>query len=135
MQILLTIIDVWLPDLKFYGDECARRLSKTPRYFETVSSQIKYLYEHGENFSIRHLIMPNHIDCCSIPILRWMRENIPDALINLMEQYHPDMYSNPNSKLYSPRYDDINRFPSIDEINRVLKEASVLALNYELVSR
>lgn len=135
MQILLTFVDIWLPDLKFFEDECARRLSKTSKYFETVSRHIKYLYDNQENFSIRHLIMPNHIDCCSLPILNWVRENIPDALINLMEQYHPDMYSNPNSRLYNSKYVDISRYLTRDEIKRVLSEAKRLELNFELISR
>ena len=133
-RILLTVIDVWLPDLKFYNNKCATRLCRTPWYFDTVSKFIKELYDRGEDFSIRHLIMPNHLECCTYPILDWMSKSIPRALINLMDQYHPDSYTNPNTREYNPRYKDINRKLTNLEINNVMKKAVEKNINHEIIT-
>ena len=28
---------------------------------------------------VRHLLLPGHFDCCYRPVVRWMRENLPDV--------------------------------------------------------
>ncbi len=134
LSILRTIMDVWLPDLKFYRKECARFLSRTPWYFETVSKMIKQIYDWGESFSIRHLIMPGHVECCSIPILQWISKNVPDALVNIMDQYHPDSFASPLSKDYNPRYEPISRYPSKEEVKTVVDYAKSMGLNFEAVT-
>ena len=40
-------------------------LAKTPWYWETVTRNIALIAQWGEDFSIRHLVMPNHAaDAC-----------------------------------------------------------------------
>ncbi len=134
MKLLIDLMDIWLPDIKFFPNECSLRLSKTPRYFETVSKWVKFIYDRGESFSIRHLVMPNHVDCCSIPILSWVQRNVPTALINLMPQYRPEMWADPRSPMYRPELSDISRILTQEEFNRVLRHADELGLNYKTVS-
>lgn len=134
LSILRTLMDVWLPDLKFYSKKCARELSRTPWYFETVSQAIKQIYEWGESFSIRHLVMPNHVECCTRPILEWISEELPEALVNIMAQYHPDSFTDPSSPDYNPRYEEIARVPSREEIHKAYKIADRLGLTYEQVT-
>ncbi len=134
LRILRTVMDVWLPDLKFYHKDCARRLARTPWYFETVTDMIKRIYDWREDFSIRHLIMPNHVDCCTKPILDWIKQEVPDALVNIMDQYHPDSLANPRSPDYNPKLEDISRFPTIFEIKEACDHASELGLNYEEIT-
>jgi putative pyruvate formate lyase activating enzyme len=38
---------------------------------------------------VRHLVLPNHVECCSIPVLEWIAKNVPNALVNVMDQYRP----------------------------------------------
>ena len=131
MKILRTIIDIWLPDFKFGNNNCARRLSRTPRYFETISRNHKLLYEWDEEMVIRHLIMPNHIDCCSKPIMDWIIEKIPETPVNIMDQYHPDSFTNKASPNYNKRYEDICSYPSSDEIQNVLLYALELGIDFK----
>ncbi|MHA2101395.1 MAG: 4Fe-4S cluster-binding domain-containing protein, partial [Candidatus Kariarchaeaceae archaeon] len=105
MKILRTVIDIWLPDFKFGNNDCARRLSRTPRYFETISRNHKLIYSWGENMAIRHLIMPNHVECCSEPIMDWIRKEIPQTPVNIMDQYHPDSFAKKGSPKYNNRYE------------------------------
>jgi len=42
-------------------------------------------------FLIRHLVMPDHLDCCTRPILKWISENLgKDVRVNVMFQYRPE---------------------------------------------
>ncbi len=134
LRILRTVMDVWLPDLKFYSKECARELSRTPWYFETVTKMIKQIYEWGESFSIRHLIMPNHVECCTRPILEWIASEVPAALVNIMDQYHPDSFTDPISPEYNPRFESVSRFPTREEIQRVYELADELGIVYEQIT-
>jgi len=132
-RILRCLIDVWLPDFKM-TDKCALRIARTPWYFETVSRNHKMVYEWGEDMVVRILIMPGHNDCCIKPILRWIAENMPDVPINLMDQYHPDNFCNPASPKFDPRYADLARFPTREEILEAYSYAKELGLNFEPLS-
>jgi hypothetical protein len=100
MTILRVLTDVWLPDFKFGPGRCAMTLAKTPWYWETVTRNIELLDEWGEDFSIRHLVMPNHIECCTGPVLEWIAERVPAAPVNVMAQFHPDNFCDPASAKY-----------------------------------
>ena len=130
-ELLCIIMDIWLPDLKYFDEKCSRRLSKIPRYFEVVSSFILKMYQNNENFVIRHLILPNHVNCCSIPILRWIHKHIPEAPLNIMTQYHPDMNTNPNNVLYNEKYSDLSRKLNKEEIDKVFEIADSLNIQYK----
>ncbi len=134
LRILLLLIDVWLPDLKFGNNKCALTLARTPWYWETVTDNIKRVYEQGEDMVIRHLIMPNHVECCTKPVLDWIAENTPDVPVNIMDQYYPDNLCDPYSPKYDPYYKDIARYPSREEILEAYRYAKRLGLNFEALS-
>jgi putative pyruvate formate lyase activating enzyme len=134
MKILRLLMDVWLPDLKFGPDRCAVKLSRTPWYWETVTDNIKQIYEWGEDFTIRHLVMPNHVECCTYPVLDWVAETMPDVPVNIMDQYHPDNYCAPQSSKYDEKYAEIARRPTSDEIRRAYRYARDLDLRFEGLS-
>ena len=33
--------------------------------------------------------MPNHVECCSKPILDWIADNLKNVRVNVMAQYRP----------------------------------------------
>jgi putative pyruvate formate lyase activating enzyme len=129
MEILSDLVDIWLPDFKYGNDGCALRLSRAVRYFEVVSRNHRIAYENGD-MVIRHLVLPNHFECCTRPVLEWIAANCPRALVNVMEQYHPD-YRVPQEP---ERYREIARMPLWDEIVRARKYAGRLGIAYEQVS-
>jgi len=88
MDILRYTIDLYLTDFKYGNNSCAKNLSKIDRYFEIVTRNHEIAYRNGEMI-VRHLILPNHIDCCSKPVIDWISENIPNAAVNIMDQYYP----------------------------------------------
>ncbi len=134
MRILRLLIDVWLPDFKFGPGRCAVTLSKTPWYWETVTSNLRMLYDWGEDFTIRHLVMPNHVECCTRPVLEWIAKNMPDAPVNIMDQYHPDNLCDPRSPKYREEYVQISRRSTRQEILEAFGYAKDFGLNFESLS-
>lgn len=119
MNILNKVIDVYLPDFKYGNDACAKKLSSVDRYWETVTRNL--LLSEGE-ICIRHLVLPNHIKCCSFPVLEWIAKNIGErAIINIMDQYHPCFKAN--------EYEEINRRLTSEEFEKVTNYARRLGLN------
>jgi len=58
----------------------------------------------GEDFSIRHLVMPNHVECCTYPVLEWIAEYMPTVPVNVMAQFHPDNFCDSASTKYREKY-------------------------------
>lgn len=134
MHVLRSLMDAWLPDFKFGPGKCALDLSRTPWYWDTVTNNLRLIHEWGEDFVIRHLIMPNHVECCTKPVLDWIARNMPEVPINIMDQYYPDNLCDSSSQKYRERYKEISRSPTEEEIIRSYQYAKDLGLNYETLS-
>ena len=128
MDLLKHVIDIWLPDFKYGNDDCALRLSKVPRYVEVVGRNHKTAVEWGDMI-IRHLVLPNHVDCCSKNVLKWIADNLPKdrVLVNIMDQYRPEY------KAY--QYKEIARRPKMEELEEVYEYADRLGLLWRDISR
>ncbi len=122
------IIDIYLPDFKYFNTNTARRFSNAPDYPETATEAIKEMYrqvgkldlDHEGNAKkgllIRHLILPNHREE-SFEILEWIAENLSNEVcLSLMSQYRPC------NKLPN----DINRGIFAEEYAAVLDKAEKL---------
>lgn len=87
MQLLDGVMDLYLTDFKYGNNRCGKELSGVENYFEVISRNHEML--RGRDTIIRHLVLPGHLECCTQPILEWIRENRPDAVVNVMSQYRP----------------------------------------------
>jgi putative pyruvate formate lyase activating enzyme len=134
MKLLRIVMDVWLPDFKFGPERCAPLLSKTPFYWETVTENLRLIYSWGEDFTIRHLVMPNHVECCTAPVLKWVAENMPDAPVNIMDQYHPDNFCDPGHAKFNEKYRDLARRATREEIRQALRYGKELGIRFESLS-
>jgi len=120
MRLLDGIIDVYLTDFKYGDDDCAKRLSKVDNYTKIVKRNHKIAYKQGE-IIIRHLVIPNHIKCCSEPILQWICKNVPEVAVNVMAQYKPEYHAY--------EYKDIARPLSAEEYVQVKNYANKLNIH------
>jgi len=121
MKLLDGIVDVYLSDFKFGPGKCSERLTKVKRYWEVVSRNHLIAVEQAE-LVIRHLILPNHVECCSFPILEWIAENIKEkCIVHIMDQYYPCWKAE--------EIPEINRRITPEEFSRVLRKAEELGLN------
>ncbi len=95
------IIDIYLPDLKYFSPELASRFSGTPDYFHNAHQVIQEMYCQQptlclseENVAtqgliIRHLVLPGQA-ADSGAVLGWIAHNLsPYVCLSLMSQYHP----------------------------------------------
>jgi putative pyruvate formate lyase activating enzyme len=130
MRILRLLTDVWLPDFKFGPGRCAMNLARTPWYWKTVTGNLLLLRDWGENLTIRHLVMPDHVECCTYPVLDWIAEHMPEVPVNLMDQYRPENFCEPGSAKYRPQYAEIARRPQPSEIRDAYRHAERLGLHY-----
>jgi putative pyruvate formate lyase activating enzyme len=121
MQLLDGIVDVYLTDFKYGNDRCAEQLSKVKNYFSVVSRN--HLLAAGQaEMVVRHLLLPDHVECCTIPILDWLAEKLRDrSIVNVMGQYTPEFRACDRI--------DINRKVTDDELKTSINYAKRLKLN------
>ncbi|MEW6069511.1 MAG: radical SAM protein [Candidatus Thermoplasmatota archaeon] len=126
MKLLDGIVDVYLTDFKYGNNKCAERLSKVDNYFEIVSRNHKIGNKQCE-LIIRHLVLPNHVECCSKPTLDWIASNLnlENVRVNVMAQYRPEYRAH--------EYDDINKRLSLREFEEAWEYGRKLGL--DLVER
>ncbi len=110
MNILNGIIDMYLSDFKYGNDTCALRLSKVKGYFGVVARNHMTGSRHAE-LTVRHLVLPGHIECCTKPVLEWTAKNLKDrCMVNLMAQYYPcwkaHLYPEINKRLTPSEFEE-----------------------------
>ncbi|AZT90922.1 radical SAM protein [Caldicellulosiruptor changbaiensis] len=100
IELLRGYVDIFLPDLKYFDDEIAKKYSNAPFYFEYATKSILKMYEivgdvkieNGimkKGVIIRHLVLPMHTND-SIKVLSWIKDNLKGkVLLSLMSQYYP----------------------------------------------
>jgi putative pyruvate formate lyase activating enzyme len=95
------IVDIYMPDFKFWTPETAQELAKAADYPDVARAAIKEMQHQVGNLEVdeqglarrgllvRHLVMPGGLEETR-EILRFLaREISPDALVNVMGQYRP----------------------------------------------
>ena len=130
LNVLRDLIDIWLPDFKYGNNECALRLSAIKNYFDVVTRNLSVICSSGDPIIVRHLVLPNHLDCCTEPVLRWIAGHCRNALVNIMDQYRPMFWVLRASR----RYRDIARRLYRSEIMRAYSLADELGLDYKEIS-
>ncbi len=122
MKLLDGVVDMYLSDFKYGNDECARRLSGVENYFEVVSRNHLLAAQQGE-FTVRHLVLPNHLRCCTEKVFDWMSKNIKErCIVNVMDQYTPYW------KAFE--HEDINRRLEREEFELAVSMAREKGLNF-----
>lgn len=128
IRSLQGLIDVYLPDLKYFDSDVSKKYSNAENYFEKASKAVlemqrqvgKSVIKDGimkKGMIIRHLVLPKNTDQ-SIKILRWIKDNLPiDTYISLMSQYVPYVkteYKELNRRIVTAEYQKV-----IDEFERL----------------
>ena len=122
LEKLEGLVDVYLPDLKYFSSEKSTAYAKCPDYFEKASRAIlemhrqqpKAEFKDGiiqKGLIIRHLVLPKNVEE-SKNILLWIKNNLPnDTIISIMSQYTPygniDEFKELNRKLTTAEYNKV----------------------------
>lgn len=127
IHLMEGVVDIYMPDFKFWDSHKAGRYLKAEDYPETAKRVIKEMYrqvgnlvldEHGlakRGVLLRHLVMPGDLEGTRA-ILNWVKNELsPTAYVNLMDQYHP--------AYKTKRYPEIDRVLSNSEFGSAVKVA------------
>lgn len=126
LDCLNGIVDIYLPDLKYFNNDKAIKYSKAENYFDvainaitTMKNQVGDLIIDENDIAksgiiIRHLVLPNN-ESDSYDILIELKERgFLNSYISLMSQYSPEFmakdYKNINRKLYVKEYNEVLNF-------------------------
>ncbi len=119
-ELLDGIFDVWLADFKFGNNACAERLAKTPDYVRVVQENLLWANAHSE-LIVRHLLMPDHVDCCWRPVAEWLATELPGVKVNLRSGFWPAWQVH--------RHTELRRAVSALESDRAIALAQKFGLN------
>ena len=133
IKALAGLIDVYLPDLKYFDDKYAIKYSHAPNYFETSKKAIYEMFcQVGEcKFSeegmiekgviIRHLMLPGLLSD-SKKILDYIHSTYNNKVfVSIMNQYTP--------KFNSDKYPEINKSVNPKHYERLIAYALDLGLS------
>lgn len=140
------LIDVYLPDLKYFGSEKSTQYAKCPDYFEKASKAILEMYRQQpktefkdgiiqKGLIIRHLVLPKNTDE-SKNILLWIKNNLPsDIYISIMSQYTPygeiSDFKELNRRLTTAEYNKVvDFFVELGLVNGFMQEKSSSQTKY-----
>ena len=112
LSLLRGLVDIYLPDFKYYSPELAAKYSNATDYRERAEEALEFMYdmlgdaEFDENgmmkkgVIVRHLVLPGQRKD-SIACLRRLAEIMPvgGIKLSLMSQYTPDFYRGEDKNL------------------------------------
>ncbi|MEJ2237030.1 MAG: radical SAM protein [Gemmatimonadales bacterium] len=137
VQLMDGIVDIYMPDLKYWSSEPSKEYLKADDYPRAARSAVKAMHEQVGALSIddqgiarrgllvRHLVMPNGLEETRA-LLEWIACELgPNTYVNLMDQYHPA------GKVSGNRYRDINRRITSAEFRQALEIADRLGLRLD----
>jgi putative pyruvate formate lyase activating enzyme len=140
LQLLDGIVDIYMPDFKFWKRQTAKRLAKAPDYPERTRAAITEMHRQVGDLKfgpdglarrgvlIRHLVMPGQVDESSC-ILRWLADEISrDTYVNIMGQYRPEYEVGRVGRTGEPKYAEIERCPRRDELSEAYNAARAAGL-------
>jgi putative pyruvate formate lyase activating enzyme len=129
LELLDGIVDIYMPDFKYWDSEMARKYCRAPDYPQVARRVLKEMYrqvgdlvmdEDGlakRGLLIRHLVMPGDVAGTG-EIMRWIAQELsPTTYVNLLAQYYPA------GKVTRSEFPEINRRVTPIEYERALDEA------------
>ncbi len=103
LRLLDGVVDIYLPDAKYWEKDTAGRLSGAPDYPDVMKDAIREMFRQVGHLEtrrvgdvrvaergvlVRHLVLPGHLDE-TLRILEWLGKEFPGAHVNVMDQYWP----------------------------------------------
>jgi len=102
LQLLNGIVDIYMPDFKYWDTEASAQFLKAKDYPERARAAIREMHRQVGDLAIdenrlarrgllvRHLVMPSAL-ADTARILEWLAQEIsPRTYVNVMDQYSPD---------------------------------------------
>ena len=135
LRLLEGIVDVYMPDFKFWKPETALALARASDYPERARQAILEMHRQvgplklgpdglaRRGVLVRHLVMPGQEDEAAA-IFDWLaREVSPDTYVNIMGQYRPDYQVGRIAANGTAKHPEIDRAPRPEEIESAFAAA------------
>ena len=140
LRLMDGLVDIYMPDFKFWHRETALRLCRAKNYPEVARAAIREMHRQvgdlrfgpdglaRRGLLVRHLVMPGQTDEAAA-ILEWLAEEIsPDTYVNVMGQYRPEYEVGALARDGRPKHADIDRSPSPSEMEAAIAAARAAGL-------
>lgn len=101
LKLLEGLVDIYLPDIKYFDSAPALKYSGAADYFERASEAVKEMFRQvgllktddsgiaQKGIIIRHMVLPGNISQ-AVKVFSWVRENFPPEIsVSVMRQYTP----------------------------------------------
>jgi len=140
LKLLEGIVNVYLPDIKYYKNESSIKYSDANDYFKISTNAVLEMYNQTgkavfnsdgiiqKGVVIRHLVLPG-MTGESIKILNWIKSNLPsdDIVVSIMSQYTPfyksHLFPEIDRRIIRKEYDKVlNHFIKLDFANGYIQE-------------
>ena len=128
LRLMDGLVDVYMPDFKFWSPATALRLARAKDYPERAREAILEMHRQvgplklgadglaRRGVLVRHLVMPGQTEEAAA-IFEWLaREVSPDTYVNIMGQYRPEYQVGQIAATGAVKYAEINRPPTPDEM-------------------
>ncbi|GAB4339511.1 MAG: radical SAM protein [Desulfobulbaceae bacterium] len=101
LRLLEGVVDIYMPDCKFWSEETARRYTRAKNYPGIMRDALREMHRQvgdlviGEDgiarrgLLVRHLVMPGHLDETKKILCFLAGEISRDTYVNVMDQYRP----------------------------------------------
>jgi putative pyruvate formate lyase activating enzyme len=135
LRLLDGLVDIYMPDFKFWKPDTALRLAKAKDYPERAREAILEMHRQvgplafgpdglaRRGVLVRHLVMPGQEDEAAA-IFEWLaREVSPDTYVNVMGQYRPDYQVGQLAANGTVKHPEIRRRPSGHEMESAREAA------------
>ena len=142
LELLDGLVDIHMPDFKFWSSETARHLANAPDYPERARAALREMHRQvgdlhltpegvaQRGLLLRQLVMPGQVEE-SREICTWLaREISRDTFVNIMAQYRPENRVGKRSADAdgSMSFEDINRRPTRAELAEAYATARAAGL-------
>lgn len=87
-DLLSGVVDAYVADLKYGAEACAQAGSAVKGSLAVTQGLLRRVAREAY-LVVRHLVLPGHVSCCTLPALDWLADALPGARLNLMGHYLP----------------------------------------------
>jgi len=134
LRLLDGIVDIYMPDFKYWNPERAHRYLQAPNYPEIARAALTEMHRQVGDLRlddsglavrgllVRHLVMPDGLDDRRA-IFRFLASLSPDTYVNIMGQYRPA------NQISVDHHSELNRPIAIEEMTAAYRAAEEAGLH------
>ena len=135
LALLDNIVDIYMPDFKYWSEDLARNYLKAPDYPAAARAALKEMHRQvgdlildqegvaQRGLLVRHLVMPGGLEETRAIMEFLATEISPHTYVNIMAQYHPA------GKVRAGNYRELNRRLTPEELSAAYQVAQEAGLH------